>query len=111
MEANRIELRAKLLSALSDCDEDAALYFQPPESVKLEYPCVIYRVATFTTSNADNIHYKKNVTFDVTYITRSSTSKVPSRMLEEPLMSFDRYYTAENLHHYSYRYTDTLKEV
>lgn len=111
METNRLELREILTRIMEECGEEPKLYFQSPESIKLEYPCMIYKLRTMTSNHADNIPYKVNIGYDVTYITRDPTSKVPARMAREPLMGFDRYYTASNLHHYAYTYTNTLKEV
>lgn len=110
MEASRLLLRSKLEGIMEECGEEPHLYFQPPESVRLAYPCMVYHLRTLTSRSADNRPYVKYISFDITYITRSPASKVPARMLEEPLFSFDRYYTAENLHHYSYTYTDNLKK-
>ena len=111
MEVNRLELRDKLSAFMVECGETPKLYFQPPESVKLEYPCMIYHLKTLTSRKANDHPYHKTIAFDITYITRSPASTVPDRMLGEPLFAFDRYYTAENLHHYAYTYTNTLKEV
>lgn len=111
MEDNRLELREKLSIFMEECGETPKLYFQPAESVKLEYPCMIYHLKTLTSRKANDRPYHKTIAFDITYVTRSPASKVPTRMLAEPLFAFDRYYTAENLHHYAYTYTNTLKEV
>lgn len=111
MEANRLELRQRLSNFMEECGEIPKLYFQPPESVKLEYPCMVYHLKTLTSRKANDRPYHKMIAFDITYITRSPASLVPDRMLSEPLFAFDRYYTAENLHHYAYTYTNTLKEV
>lgn len=111
MEANRLELRGILVSVMEECDEEPHLYFQPPENVKLEYPCMVYHLKTMDTRKANDKPYYKTIAFDITYITRSPASDVPTRMLSEQYMNFDRYYTAQNLHHYAYTYTNTLKEV
>lgn len=111
MEANRVELSEKLKALMSECGETPHLYFQPPESVKLEYPCIVYHLRTFTSTYADDLPYKTNIGFDLTYITRDPDSKVPSKLVKMERMGFDRYYTADNLHHYAYTSTDTLKEV
>lgn len=111
MEANRLALRDKLISIMNDCEEEPHLYFQPDASMTLLYPCMIYHLKTMTTRSADDTAYFKTISFDVTYITRSPVSRVPTRLLAEQFMNFDRYYTSENLHHYAYTYTDTLKEV
>lgn len=111
MEANRLEVRGKLISIMEDCGEEPHLYYQPDASMTLQYPCMIYHLKTLTTRCADDLPYYKTIAFDITYVTRSPASKVPTRMLDEPQFFFDRYYTAENLHHYAYTTTSTLKEV
>ena len=111
MEANRLDLRERLTAIMEECGEEPRLYFQPPESVKIEYPCVIYQLRTMTSDYADNLPYRTGIGYDVTYISRSPTSKVPARMAKEPMFGFDRYYKADNLNHYAYTTTNTLKEV
>ena len=111
MEVNRLELSDLLSSIMYDCGEEPHLYFQPPESVKLEYPCIVYHLRTMTAKYADDKPYTINIGYDITYITRSPASQVPTRLVKEPMFGFDRYYPADNLHHYSYTMTNTLKEV
>lgn len=111
MEGNRLVLHSLLTEVMEECGETPSLYYQPPESMRLTYPCFVYHFDSFQNRNADNVKYTTRVSFDVTYITRSPTSRVPSRTNKIPLMSFDRYYTADNLHHYVYTYTNILKEV
>lgn len=111
MEVNRQELSGILADVMSSCGETPHLYFQPPETVKLQYPCVIYQFKTLTSLYADNDPYRFSVSYDVTYITRSPTSSVPAAMAKRHAMAFDRYYVAENLHHYAYTYTTNRKEL
>lgn len=110
MEVNRKELSAKLSSLMEECGEEPKLYFQPPESVKLEYPCIVYHLRTMTSQYAEDAPYKVNVGFDITYITRSPTSQFPAKIVKQPQIGFDRYYTSDGLHHYAYTFTDTMKE-
>lgn len=111
MEANRLALRDKLHSIMEECGETPKLYFQPPETVKLEYPCIVYYFNTFLNDYADNAPYHTRLSFTATYITRDYDSKVPIRMAKEPMFRFDRQYTSDNLYHYAYQSTDTYKEV
>lgn len=111
MEINRNELSNRLKEIMTDCGETPNLYFQPPETVKLVYPCIIYRLSTSVNRYADNVPYSTSIAYDVTYITRSPTSSVPTCLMKEPLFRFSRYYTAENLHHYAYTASSALKEV
>ena len=110
MEVNRQELRGILTDVMTEAGETPKLYFQSPESVKLEYPCIIYKMQEFDSRYADDGPYKILIRFDVTYITRSPTSQVPTLMVKRPGIGFDRYYVADNLHHYVYNYTSNLKE-
>lgn len=109
MEINRLELRDILANAMTECGEEPALFFQPPESVKLTYPCIIYRLRTLTSDYANDNPYRSTVSYDVTYITRSPTSKVPDKLLRLPTSAFDRYYVSDNLNHYAYTFTSTNK--
>ena len=111
MEVNRQELHSLLVGILSTESDSPHVYFQAPESVKLVYPCILYKLRTMTSDYADDIPYVSTIGYDVTYITRSPVSTVPALLLKEQYMAFDRYYVADNLHHYAYTYTNTLKEV
>lgn len=110
MEANRNELSNLLHRILFECGEDENVYFQPPETVKLKYPCIIYQLRTMTSDYADDVPYRSTIGYDVTYITRDPMSDVPVKLLSSPQFAFDRYYAFENLHHYAYTTTSTLKE-
>ena len=111
MEGNRVELSNRLKELMIECGEEPHLYFQPPETVKLEYPCFIYKLSSPSSSYADNRPYVMSVSYDVTYITRAPNSVMPTKLMKEPRFRFSRYYTADNLHHYAYTSTNTLKEV
>lgn len=111
MEVNRLELSDRLSSIMEECGEEPHLYFQPPESVKLSYPCIIYKLRALDNRYADDLPYLTHISYEMTYITRAHDSKVPHRMAKEPCFAFDRYYPADNLHHYVYTTTNTLKEV
>ena len=80
-------------------------YFQPPESVKMEYPSIVYHLEYMPTVHADDTPYKVNERYLVTYITRDPDDQTPSLMAKEKGFSYDRYYSAENLHHHVFTYT------
>lgn len=110
MEVNRLELKTVLENAMLDAGEVPRIYFQPPEGFKLEYPCIIYQLGTLTSDYADNAPYRHRVRFEVTYITRSPTSEMRKILLSLPTSAFDRYFVTDNLHHYVYNFTSSLKE-
>lgn len=75
------------------------VYFQPPETVKLKYPCIIYSRDIIRNLNANDKPYKINEGFSVTYIDKDPVSEIPMVLASLPLCSFDRHYVADNLNH------------
>lgn len=81
-------------------DSRKRVYFQPPEDLKIEYPCMIYHLSEIRTVHAGNLPYAAAWKYSVTFITRDPDSPVPGEMAALPLCKFDRYFTNDNLHHY-----------
>ena len=75
------------------------VYFQPPPSVKLEYPCIIYKRDFEKAEFADNGPYKRRLRYQVTVIDRNPDSPLPPQIATLPLCVYDRFYTADNLNH------------
>lgn len=97
----RLDLHNKLVETIGS----DAVYFQSPESVKMKYPCIVYNLAYIDTSHADDGSYITHYRYDVTYITRDPDDKNIENIKNLSAIKFDRYYSADNLHHYSYEIT------
>lgn len=55
------------------CDSYAMnLYFEPPASMRIDYPCVIYEFAYPDTTRADNTSYLNKQKFQVSVITKQA---------------------------------------
>lgn len=93
--APRLELQALLEDLLGSRN----VYFQPPASVKMQYPCIIYKRDFVAITHADNRPYKHKKRYQVTVVDRDPDSGIPEKVEKLPTCSFDRSYTAENLHH------------
>lgn len=76
------------------------VYFAPPESVKMKYPCFVYNYSRFSTRRANDKAYTVIPHYDVTYISKNPDSGMIERMLEayEMCSHIDSYMT-ENLNH------------
>lgn len=108
MPKHRLKLHEILCSALGD----EHCYFQPPESVKLSYPCIIYKYDNNVVFRADDAPYLVIDTYVATFITRNPEDPVIDKLSWLPnteegksielQIRFDRYFVADNLHHYSY---------
>jgi len=75
------------------------VYFQPPPTVQLHYPCIIYKRDGVSTDHADDLPYLNKRRYLVTLITTDPDSDLPEKMEALPLCSYERFYTADNLNH------------
>ena len=92
-EARREKLHEILLKICSN------VYFQPPENVKIIYPCIIYRRSVATTRHADNNPYMFARNYQITIIDKNPDSDIIRKVAELKTARFDRHYTYENLNH------------
>nr|DAU44333.1 MAG TPA: tail completion protein [Caudoviricetes sp.] len=76
------------------------VYFQPPETIKMNYPCIVYERASNDTRFADNRPYKSIRRYTATIIDKNPDSQLPDKLGELPLCRLNRVYTADNLNHY-----------
>lgn len=92
----RLDLHAKLVSLLGSSN----VYFQPPASVVMKYPCIIYSLSDINSRYADDLGYTNTRQYTLIYVDLNPDSLMPDKLLYElPYTSFDRHYTSENLHH------------
>jgi hypothetical protein len=75
------------------------VYFQPPESIKFEYPCIVYSLDDVRTLHANNKVYRDTMLYSVTVMDLNPDSEIFKKILELPLCSYDRSFTADNLNH------------
>lgn len=76
------------------------VYFQPPQSRHLEYPCIIYRRGNADTRFGNNMPYTFTRQYDVTYITRNPDDPFIETLAHAfQMIQHDRFYTADNLNH------------
>ncbi len=75
------------------------VYFQPPESIKLDYPCIVYERSGIRADSANNRPYLKRKRYTVTCIDGDPDSEIPDKLLELKYCSFDRHFISDNLNH------------
>jgi hypothetical protein len=92
--------RPALQSLLEEILGSTNVYYQPPESIKLKYPCIIYSLADIYTRKADDRHYTMQKNYSVTVISRDPDNTIAeSILLAFPMTNFDRRYVVDNLYH------------
>nr|DAQ03882.1 MAG TPA: tail completion protein [Caudoviricetes sp.] len=91
----RLELQSKLEELLG-CKH---VYYQPPESVKMEYPAIRYSKKSIAVDHADDTAYLKNKSYELIVISRKPDEPVIEKLLDLPYCSFNTSYKADNLYH------------
>lgn len=99
MSSNRFLFRNRLEEIVGDSVKK--LYFQPPENLKLEFPCIVYDMADVKIQKADNLPYTFHKQFTVTVIDKNPDSDIYEHILNGfEYASFDRSFKSDNFNHF-----------
>lgn len=93
MVRNRLELQALLEQY---CEN---VYFQPPMSVRMKYPAIVYQRDDIYNHHADNGPYHLAHVYQVTVIDRDPDSEIVENVAKLPRCRYERHYTADDLNH------------
>lgn len=93
MEIRRLKLHEKLLEICPN------VYFNPPESVKLVYPCIIYNRSNGNTTYADNNPYTFHTNYQITIIDKDPDSEMINKVAMLPTSRYDRHFINDKLNH------------
>ena len=95
MSSKRIELQILLEELLGSRN----VYFQPPTSIQMKYPAIVYVLSDMDTRHANNQVYKIDHVYDITVIEKNPDSEIPDKIMALPKCRFSRKFTSDNLHH------------
>ena len=93
--ADRLELHSVFQELLGSSN----VYYQPPESIKMQYDAIRYSKKTINSKYANNRKYSMTDCYEVIVISRLPDNPVIKKLLSLPYCSYDRHYIADNLHH------------
>ena len=96
---SRNELQTLLTTLLGSSN----VYFQPPPTLQMQYPCIIYKRDDASVSHADNKPYKRMTRYQVIVVDANPDSLIPAKVADLPMCVFDRFYTADKLNHDVYK--------
>lgn len=92
--------RAELGDRLEEILGSSNVYFEPPETVKLNCPCIIYERSAGDTIFANNKPYRFKVRYTVTAISRKADNPIVGALaMSLPSIQYDRHFVSDNLHH------------
>ena len=92
---NRIKLHELLCETLGS----RQVYFQPPESVKMKYPAIVYSRNRIDNEHADDGVYIQSPSYSITVIDKNPDSEIVENISLLPRCRFDRHYISDNLNH------------
>ena len=92
----RLDLHNLLIETLGS----ANVYFQPPPSNQIAYPCIVYSYVGNNTVFADDAPYSITKEYQVTVIDRNPDSVIPDNIAKLKQCSLSRTYVTDNLNHY-----------
>lgn len=94
--ASRLDLHTQLEEILSSTN----VYYQPPESIKLNYPCILYSLADIDQIHADNLDYLQTRRYELILIDEDPDSEYVDSILHMQTSRFDRSYATSGLNHF-----------
>lgn len=79
------------------------VYFQSPETVRMQYDAIRYELAGKDLKSANNKIYLNTNMYDGVVITENPDTAIPDAILSHfEMCSFGRPYIADNLNHYPF---------
>lgn len=96
--ADRLDLQAIFEEILGSRN----VYFQPPSSVKMNYPAIRFSFKQLDTLHANNKAYKRLPCYEAILIDKNPDSEFVAKIMQLPYCQLDRSYTADNLNHFAF---------
>lgn len=96
--ASRLYLHTQLEKLLGSRN----VYFQPPESIKMNYPAIVYALEDIENAHADDGVYLSYKRYSVTVIDKNPDSNFVDMVASLPTCQFNRHYNSENLNHWNF---------
>lgn len=94
--SDRLELHTRLEDILGSRN----CYFQPPASVQMRYPAIVYSLDSIDKIHANDDMYRSLTAYMVTLIDKNPDTEYLVKLLALPYCRFVRFYTADNLNHW-----------
>lgn len=93
--ASRLELQNLLEQILGSCN----VYYQPPASILMRYPAIVYSRSDIIATHANNNPYTLTNAYEIVLIDKNPDSQYVQKIMELPMCNYDRHYTSDNLNH------------
>lgn len=93
--AGRLELQTLLETILGSRN----VYYQPPSSIQMKYPAIVYSRSDIKSVMADDMVYITENAYDITVIDKNPDSNVVAQIAKLSRCRYDRHFVSDNLNH------------
>lgn len=94
--------RLELQSTFEELLGSRNVYYNPPATLVMEYPCIRYALGGIQTRNANDAKYSKTKRYEGIVISKKSDPEVVDKILDLQYTSLGTPYKADNLNHYPF---------
>lgn len=93
--------RESLQTKLQELLGSNHVYFQPPENIRMKYPCIVYDRSGFEVKLADDKKYTKHVRYELLFITKDpDTNDFIAKVLDSfNYITYVRHFKSDSLNH------------
>lgn len=96
---SRLELHSELCKILGTKN----VYYQPPESIRMKYPAIVYDMESIENIFSGNTIYLQKCVYRVIVVDGDPDSAIVKRMSMLPRCKYIKHYIADNLNHDVFR--------
>jgi hypothetical protein len=91
--------RTDLQAILEALIGNSNVYFQPPETLQMQFPCIVYQRYIAKSQFADGVPYIYTKRYQVTVIDQDPDSQIPDKVATLPMCIHNRSFAVSNLNH------------
>lgn len=91
--------RKTLQTILENILGSREVYYNPPESIKMSYPAIVYSKEQLDSKFANDGKYLNNTSYSITLMSRIPDDPIAKKILNLPLTSYNKTFVSENLYH------------
>ena len=84
---------------LEELFESKNVYYQPPESLKIKYPAIVYSRSRINKRSADDTSYITTNCYELTVIDKRPDNEVINKLLTLPMCSHSSHFISDGLNH------------
>jgi hypothetical protein len=91
--------RLKLQSLLEEALGSKQVYFQPPSSIRMKYPAIVYSRNNIENVSANDSVYVQHYSYQITVMDYNPDSEIVKKISMIPGIRFGNHFTSEDLNH------------